>query len=224
MEQVMMKSKSQVVYNYIERKIMLGQYKAGEKIPSEKKLCDQLGVSRVSVRSGIEKLIAIGLLTKKKHGSTYVASNDQDNFLQMMSPAFVHNFNYLEMLEIRRALDVLTVELCLENLDPEAVKKLESLVAEMKNFKEEDDFFELDRNFHLTISRCSHNRLLHSINEVIWDVLEKARRDQYHSIGNEERILEHGKILDAMIHSDLDLAKIFSLRHIERTIRAIAQR
>ena len=62
----MMKSKSQMVFDYIEGKIMLGQYRAGERIPSEKKLCDSLGVSRVSVRTGIEKLIAIGLLDKKK--------------------------------------------------------------------------------------------------------------------------------------------------------------
>ena len=218
-----MKSKSQQVFDYIEQKIMAGEFQAGQKIPSEKKLGQSLGVSRVSVRSGIGKLIAIGLLTKEKHGPTYVAANDQDNFLKMMTPAFVHNFNYLEMLEIRKALDALTVELCITHMDQAVIDELRQLLAEMAADQGQGDFFALDRNYHLTISKHSCNRLLHNINELIWEVLERTSRDQYHAIGNKERVLEHQRILDAIIQSDYELAKLFSIRHLERTIKAIGK-
>lgn len=213
-----MSGKSQLVHDYIEKKIMLGEFEPGEKIPSEAKLCNELEVSRVSVRSGIEKLIAVGLLTKEKHAGTYVSHPQSGNYLKALTPALMHNFDYLEMLELRQALDALSIELCLINVNEMVIKDLEGLLYEMETYKEDDDFFLLDRKFHLTISKYSFNKLLHNINEIIWEVLESNARHQYHAIGNDERIIEHKKILDAMISGDRELARIYSIRHLSRTI------
>ncbi len=214
--------KAQIVHDYIENKIMLGEYAPGEKIPSESKLCEKLGVSRVSVRSGIEKLITIGLLQKEKFGGTYVSLQNKENYLRALTPALMHNFDYLEMLELRQALDALSIELCISNLNDEVIGELKKLLEEMKEYKDsESDFFTLDRKFHLTISRYSRNNLLHNINEIIWEVLENNAKQQYHMIGNDERFIEHSKILDAMIHSDRELARMFSIRHLSRTIKDV---
>lgn len=217
-----MSGKSMIVHDYIERKIMLGEYAPGEKIPSEAKLCEELGVSRVSVRSGIEKLIAIGLLHKEKFGGTYVSLQNHENYLKALTPALMHNFDYLEMLELRQALDALSIELCMNNINEEVIKSLKKLLQEMKEYKDtESDFFRLDRKFHMTISKYSYNHLLHNINEIIWEVLESNAKQQYHSIGNEERVIEHSRILDAMIHGDRELARVFSVRHLSRTIKDV---
>jgi len=217
-----MSGKSQIVHDYIESKIMLGEYAPGEKIPSEAKLCKELDLSRVSVRSGIEKLIAIGLLHKEKFGSTYVALQNKENYLKALTPALMHNFDYLEMLELRQALDALSIELCLNNVNDEVLKELNNLLVEMKEYKDnETNFFKLDRKFHMTISKYAKNHLLHNINEIIWEVLETNAKQQYHSIGNEERVIEHSKILDAMIHGDRELARVFSIRHLSRTIKDV---
>lgn len=217
----MAKGKSQIVYDYIEKKIMLEEYKPGQKIPSEAFLCNELGMSRVSIRSGVEKLISIGLLKKEKNGGTYVSNHNVDNYLRVLTPTFLHNIDYLEMLELRQALDALSIELCLKYVNEEVIKELKLLLVEMESFKEDEDFFVLDRKFHLTISKYSFNKLLHNINEIMWEVLEKSGRQQYHSIGNEKRIVEHTRILDAIINDDRDLARIYSVRHLERTINEI---
>ncbi len=220
----MSKSKSQIVYDYIEAKIMLGEYKPGEKIPSEAKLCHELKVSRVSVRSGIDRLISIGLLHKQKYGGTYVSKNSDGNYLKALTPTFIHHIDYLEMLELRQALDALSIELCIKNINDEVISELKSLIAEMETFKEKEDFFELDKKFHLTISTYSKNKLLHNINEIMWEVLEKSNRRQYHSIGNEERIIEHTRILNAIIDKDFALARLYSIRHLARTINDLKKR
>jgi len=217
-----MRGKAQIVHDYIEKKVMLGEYAPGEKIPSEAKLCTELNVSRVSVRSGIEKLIAIGLLHKEKFGGTYVSLQNQENYLKALTPALMHNFDYLDMLEIRQALDALSIELCINNINDEVIKELKKLLVEMKEYEDnESNFFMLDRKFHLTISKYSYNNLLHYINEIIWEVLEKNAKEQYHSIGNEERVVEHSRILDAMINSDYELARVYSVRHLSRTIKDV---
>lgn len=219
-----MQVKSQIVYEYIENKIMLGEFKPGDKIPSESRLCEELNLSRVSVRSGIEKLISIGLLKKQKFGGTYVSQQNDDNYMKILTPTLSLNFNYIEMLELRQSLDTLSVELCINNLNNEVIDALKLLLEDMERFEESDDFFELDRKFHLTISKFSYNRLLHNISEIVWEVLESNARDQYHLIGNTKRIEEHKKILNAMISNDLDLARIYSKRHLIRTIEDVKER
>lgn len=217
-----MRGKTQIVYDYIEKKIMLGEFAPGEKIPSEAKICKELELSRVSVRSGIEKLIAIGLLHKEKYGGTYVSLQNQENYLKALTPALMHNFDYLEMLELRQALDALSIELCINNINEEVIKELKNLLVEMQEYKDnESNFFLLDQKFHLTISKYSYNHLLHYINEIIWEVLESNAKQQYHSVGNEERVIEHSKILDAMITGDRELARVFSIRHLSRTIKDV---
>lgn len=216
-----MSSKADIVHDYIEKKIMLGEFAPGEKIPSESKICSKLDVSRVSVRSGIEKLLAIGLLHKEKFGGTYVSVQNTENYFKAVTPALIHNFDYLEMLELRQALDALSIELCISHLNDEVIKELNILLDDMRNYKDSDDFFELDRKFHMTISKYSYNNLLHNINEIIWEVLEKSARKQYHIIGNEERVIEHNDILSAMIKGDRELARIYSIRHLSRTISSI---
>ena len=81
-----MKSKSQVVYDYIENLVISGEIKPGERLPSESKLGDLLNVSRVSVRAGIEKLSAIGLVSKRKGGGSYVNEPSAENYLKVFTP------------------------------------------------------------------------------------------------------------------------------------------
>lgn len=215
-----MTGKSQKVYDYIEKKILLGEYKPGQKIPSEAKLCKELELSRVSVRSGIEKLLAVGLLTKQKNAGATVSEN-KGNYLKALTPALNHNFNYLQMLELRQALDALSIELCINNVNDEVIQVLQSLLDEMRHFKEDENFFDLDKKFHLTISRYAKNQLLHNINEIMWEVLETNAKNEYHSIDNELRVEEHTNILDAIIRKDRELARLYSIRHLSRTIRDV---
>jgi len=218
---ILPKTKSELVKDYIEKQIMNGTYQAGDKLPSEAKLCEILGVSRVSVRTAVEKLIAIGLLSKKQKGSTYVSKQNQDNYLNYLVPTLVHNINYLEMLELRQALDSLAIQLCIEHLNDEAIEAFQKLLIEMKKYQDDESFFKLDRKFHSLIAKYSQNGLLVNINETLWEVLEKAGRDSYHVISNEQRIHEHQEIITALIRKDKELAKIYSVRHLQRTINEI---
>lgn len=216
------KSKSQKVYDYIEELVISGEIKPGERLPSEAKLGDILNVSRVSVRAGIEKLSAIGLVNKKKGGGTYVNKPKNDNYLSVFTPTLLHNTDYLEMMEIRRALDSLSVQLCATNITEAGLKKLGHIIDEMAIIESDADFFDLDKKFHLLISKYSKNRFLHNIHLIIWDVLQKTLRTKYNAVTTSDhhgnRIDEHRRIYDAIVHKDADLARIYTVRHLERII------
>ncbi len=212
------KSKSQRVYDYIEELVISGEIKPGERLPSEAKLGEILNVSRVSVRAGIEKLSAIGLVRKKKGGGTYVNKPASDNYLSVFTPTLLHNTDYLELLEVRRALDSLSVQLCAKNITEAGLRKLNEILREMEKLSEEDDFFVLDKKFHLLISKYSKNRFLHNVHLIIWDVIQKALRANYYQVTNRDRIGEHRKIVEAIENQDQDLAKIYTVRHLEEII------
>lgn len=215
-----MKSKSQVVYDYIEQLVISGEIKPGERLPSEARLGELLKVSRVSVRAGIEKLSAIGLISKKKGGGSYVNRPNHENYLSVFTPTLLHNTDFLELLEIRRALDTLAVQLCAKNITEAGLRKLSDLVLEMENSLEEVDFFDHDKKFHLMISKYSKNRFLHNIQLIIWDVIEKSQRLSYNKVASPQnfRMEEHQQILNAIIHKDQDLARIYTVRHLERIL------
>ncbi len=215
------KTKSQKVYDYIEGLVISGEKKPGERLPSEAKLGEILNVSRVSVRAGIEKLSAIGLVTKRKGGGTYVNQPKNENYLSVFTPTLLHNTDYLELMEVRRALDALSVQLCAQHVIAGEKKRLGRIITRMEELEEEDDFFELDKKFHLLVSKYSRNRFLHNVHIIIWDVLQKTLRPKYAIVTKDslaENIAHHKRIYDAIIHRDVDLARIYTVHHLEKVI------
>lgn len=213
-----MKNKSQVVYDYIEELVISGQIKPGERLPSEAKLGETLEVSRVTVRAGIEKLSAIGLISKKKGGGSYVNFPNDLNYLQVFTPTILHNTDFYELLDIRKALDTLSVELCTLMISERDLKSLESTVKKMEHVIDGQTFFELDRQFHLDITKATKNRFLLNIQSMIWDVIEKSQRISYDKVANQSRLVEHQLILDAITARDVVQAKAYILSHLDKII------
>ena len=73
MEPILRQRVEDIVYEKLLTNIRENVWKSGEKIPSENDLCTLLGVSRVSVRSAIQRLKALGLLEVKHGKGSFVA-------------------------------------------------------------------------------------------------------------------------------------------------------
>lgn len=215
---VTMKSKSTVIYDYLEEKIVKGTLKSGDKLPSESELCEKFSVSRGPVRAALDKLSAIGLVFKKKGGGSYVSEQGMDNFLNAVLPTLKFNTdNYNEMQELRTALDKLSIELCLKNHETNDYDKLDKIIKSMKKNHNKEEFFKLDRGFHTAISLLSGNQLLHSINLLVWDLLENISKEEYYSDNMEEIIIEHMQIYRSIKENDLELAILYISRHLKKT-------
>lgn len=64
------------IKNRLKEQIMAGEYKKGEKIPSERELCELYGVSRITVRQAINEAVNEGLLYKVQGKGTYITDSD----------------------------------------------------------------------------------------------------------------------------------------------------
>jgi len=95
----------QQIYQLLRHRILTGEYQAGSKIPSENELCNELAVSRVTVREALRELVSADMLVKV-HGKGAFVSADSPQRLQP-----VKYTGFLEDLQERvRKLTVIDVE------------------------------------------------------------------------------------------------------------------
>ncbi len=214
------------VFKYIENMILSKRWKKNEKITSEIALAKELEVSRISVREAIGSLETLNILERKKGGGTYVKQVTPSHYLEQLIPFLVvGDINYLEILETRIGLDVESAILFAERATKEEVEKLETILREMKkNIKNPEIFLEKDAEFHRHIGECSQNKILGKIINILFDVTTYYAKSEYHSLNYEDRIEEHQNIYEAIKRKDTELIKLFSKRHINRTIDSLKEK
>jgi DNA-binding FadR family transcriptional regulator len=103
----------------------------------------------------------------------------------------------------------------LKNYEYEPLDRaIKSMVKEEHN---KETFFYLDRDFHTAISHLSGNLLLHTINLLIWDLLQNISRNEFYILSLEEIVLEHKRIYKSIKENDLELATLYTVRHLRIT-------
>lgn len=214
-----MESKSTTVYSSLEKKIARGEYKPGDRLPSESELCAQFNVSRGPVRAALDQLMAIGLIFKKKGGGSYISEQDPATYLNILRPGLrFHTTEYKEILVLRYALDKLSVELCVGNHDQNDYTELDSVMAAMEESRSPEELFALNRSFHTIISGLTGNQLLHNFNLVVWDLLTHCPRDELAAGNRDRQVEEHRSIYRAIKSRDVELAVLHSMRHLKRLV------
>jgi GntR family transcriptional regulator len=111
---------SQQVVLILEKRIREGLYKPGERIPSESDLCNEFGVSRTSLRTGLEKLESSGLILRKHGEGTFVSSlfSDSNGLL-----GAIWQFDHLIRLQDKTpTISVVTIKK--ESASAEIIQKL----------------------------------------------------------------------------------------------------
>lgn len=121
------------VYNQLLKMIIRRELKPGDRLPSEMVLCDQMGVSRNTLRAALNKLDALGFTVSRQGGGTYVKEVDSDVYLNFFVPALLtHNVNLLEVMQFRKGIEVEAARLAAANATDEDIAELSELLEHCK--------------------------------------------------------------------------------------------
>lgn len=170
---------SDVIVNQIEALIIDGTWAAGERIPSERELSKQFEVSRPSLREAIQKLEALGLVTRRQGGGTFVASAlDQ----QVVDPLFDllarHPESQFDLLEFRHALESVSAYFAaLRGTDTDLARIAERFAAASKKGLSTAQHADALVKFYVTVAEASHNlvllHLVRGMNDLLRDNIRK---------------------------------------------------
>lgn len=210
------------IVQYCKDNIILGSWKVGERIPSEKELTDTLGVSRASVRTALQQLVGIGVLNTVHGKGTYLLTDNFDDVLKSEIAVSAEDCrNLLKVLEFRRIVEPEACFMAAANMPLGFPGRLESLWEAMQKEHErnrEERFVTADLAFHKEISRASGNPLVEKIMNQIFDEYRK-NHDQIHQMhGYGDGLHYHGLILEAVKEGSPEKAKALMYEHIQHSI------
>lgn len=163
-EPIVRRTVSEGVRDRLQRSIVGGEFTPGEALPSERALCEELGVARTSVREAMQWLASAGL-TERRGNRTHVAERLPD--LRLAVDA--RKLRLRDVFEVRRLIELPMAELVAERATPEERDEIAQLAARFRRRLTIAEFRPLDRDFHWAVARASHNDVLA---EVYLKVLE----------------------------------------------------
>lgn len=161
------------VSDSIVNRIRSGVYPPGSRLPKEQEICDELGVSRGSLREAVKILDAFGIIEVKRGDGTYVCSLDPDIAWDPMILRFILlDPDSDEMLELRNELEHIILELAILHATEEDIENVRMAhyalkLAVAKHEKDLEILTDYDVAFHMALCRTTHNRLLLSIYKCV---------------------------------------------------------
>lgn len=226
-DQVRQRRLSDDIVEQLEGMILEGTLKSGERLPAERALAEQFGVSRPSLREAIQKLSAKGLLVSRQGGGNYVAESLGSTFSDPLLHLLENNAEaQRDLLEFRQTLEascayyaaLRATEVDRERLTAafEALQDCYSHVDEVSRVEEGA----ADARFHLAIAEASHNAvLLHTI-RGLFDLLKRnvvtniGGMYQQRTETRDMLISQHRDLYLAIVEGRAEDAREISTRHL----------
>ena len=165
----------QLATSEVKRYIEEHQLKGGDPLPSEAVLCQELGMSRASLREGLKALESLGIIRTRHGEGVFVAHFSFDPILHNLPYSIAAQGSSLrELLEVRCALEVGMIGQVVASISPADIEELQEMAGQMlARSAQGQSFAELDRAFHATLFRCLGNAFLLNLVDLFWQVFNR---------------------------------------------------
>jgi GntR family transcriptional repressor for pyruvate dehydrogenase complex len=167
------------VISHVRRLIEGGQLRPGDRLPAERDLAIQIGVSRPTIRAGLTALSAMGVVQARHGSGTFIPAGPPSLGSEALRfLVALHGFSREEMYEARRILEVGAAGLAAARATPDHIATLAEEVAGMfASMDRPDLFFVHDINFHRTVAAASGNPIVASLVEMVSALYYESRRE-----------------------------------------------
>lgn len=199
------------IVGQIERRIVAGELKAGDQLPSENELAKQFAVSRTAVREAIKALREKRLVEVRPGRGTFITNGTPDAMRHslglLMKFGSVNGFHSL--VEVREILEPEIAALAATRITDEYIAAMQDAVNIMDTALDNVDVFaEADLDFHLALAEATQNPIIPVLVDSIIDLLrEQRKRIGLVNGGLQRGQSHHKKILEAVMKRDPQTAR-----------------
>jgi GntR family transcriptional repressor for pyruvate dehydrogenase complex len=189
----------------------------GDKLPSERELGEQFGVSRTVIREAVRALAAKGVIDVRTGSGLRVAAVDSATVSESMS-LFLRGsstLDYPKVHEVRAMLEVEVAGLAAERATNEDLAKLHAICERMEAEEDVEAASLHDVEFHRAIAWATHNELHLLLLDSIGDALIEIRRENLAGGSGPDTIALHREILERITARDPEGARRAMRAHLE---------
>lgn len=209
------------VIEQIQEMIMNGTLKKGDKLPSERELCEQLGVSRTSIREALRGMEIIGLIESRQGEGNFISDTVENNFFEPLSVMFMLNKDKPEdILELRMIIEVGAAYSAAKRVSKDQGEELLEILSRLEMAENEKERAKIDKELHYKIAQITGNyfviNLLNSISTLMESFIKYAREVILEKIDNNSLLIkQHRKICNAIVNNNPTGAADAMREHLE---------
>ena len=206
--------------------VVNGSWKAGDRIPPERELCQQLGIARTSLREALKAMELVGMLDSRVGDGTFVCPRSE-----FLSRPLLWAFTGADHGELRDIMEARTLieenlaGLAAERATDEEIAKIGDTVQMMRDsIARGDSILEADMAFHLAIASSARNDVLRNAVQLLRNLMRQWIRFKLLMPDVPETVLKrHEAIYRAIARRKPALARKAMLQHLEETMRLETQ-
>lgn len=220
---------SEEIAKQIIKLISTGELQPGQRLPSERDLCEQFGASRSSLREALRCLSIVGVLNARVGDGTSVATDGETFLRRIVEWRLITERHDVEnLMEVRIALEGVSAANAALRASQEDILKFQDLLAKMQlAAKDARKFAILDVEFHVALAKASGNALVFDLVSMIRNHLVRVL-PKVLQLPNAMPLStkEHVAIVAAIVKRDAEAARSAMHAHLEAVVQrySIAER
>lgn len=206
--------------------VVKGHWKAGDRIPPERELCQQLGIARTSLREALKAMELIGMLDSRIGDGTFVCPRSE--FLSRPLLWAFTGTDHAELRDIMEAREFLERDLAGLAAERGSDAEIEAIGATVdtmrQNIAEGKSILEPDLAFHLTIASAAHNEVLRNAVQLLRNLLKQWLVLKLLLPAVPSKVLkQHQEIYQAIKSRDATAARDAMWSHLEKTAQLLQE-
>ncbi|MDO5408635.1 MAG: FCD domain-containing protein [Eubacteriales bacterium] len=210
------------IIRYIQNYIQENGLQPGDRLPSQEKLIEMMGVSRTSLREAMKTLEARGILRAQNGKGIFVGEGKNDALLSALD-FMQEKERLLDTLEVRKILEREILRMVIHTASREELEELgETTRVLMEKFRRGEQQTAEDKRFHYTIYQLCHNQVMY---QLILSVSSVMDRFWEFPLNMADPFLEslplHEKLYEAICEKNVKKAQIINEQLLDAVYRDI---
>ncbi|WEJ08739.1 FadR/GntR family transcriptional regulator [Sinorhizobium prairiense] len=195
--------------DYITNEIANGNLRAGDKLPNEKDLAEQLGISRTPIREAMKTLAVAGLIDIRHGHGSYVREEKGAPALPLnLFQLYLQDSTPEMLMELRDIFDRNCSELAAQRRTDEDLARMRECIDRLKALTEQpdaslDDMLKADLDFHRAIYEATGNKLIMTVAEFVLNMVAPWVRKSLDVSGRVRAVDLHEQIYDAILKREI---------------------
>ena len=208
------------IVEQVEARILSGELEQGARLPAERELAEQLGVSRTAVREATKALREKGLVEVHPGRGTFVSGATSSAVRSSLGRIlrFRKGQSADDLVAVRELLEPEIAAMAAERADADQLAVMRKAVEAMDaSLDAAEPFIEADLQFHLALAEGTGNSLIPLLIDPIVDLLREQRTQIFYIPGGAARgQMHHKRILRAVSRRDSKAARAAMRDHLKQ--------